>query len=348
MPERNEDVRVHLRGQEYTGWGDLEITRTLDSFSTLGFAAPFEPEQERFREDFRPFSFHDLDVTVGGEPLFTGTLNDVDPSTVPDSRTVGVSAYARPGVLAFCHMPPSSWPLEFNGLNLQRIAERLGAPWNLGVLVDGGDVGAAFDRLSMEPDADPYAFLTDIAQQRGFVVADHPDGRIWLRRSATDAAPIILRLTEGEPPLMSVGVAFSPREYFSEITAIGGARAGRPGASATVQNPHARALRPRCYKPDDTEAGDVPAASRAQLGRMFGAAVTYEVPLPTWRNPQGVLWEPNQVVTLEAPGAMVYRPTRMIVRTVSLKKSASEQSAVLGLVLPGVFTSEAPEVEPWA
>lgn len=348
MPERREDVRIQIRGREYTGWQDLEVTQQLDSFATVSFSAPFEPDKQQFRDDFRPFSYHDLNVTVGGEPLLTGTLVDVDPARVPASRTVGVNGYARPGVLADCHMPPTAWPLEYNGLTLQQIAERVCSPWSIGVLVEGGNVGAAFDRVAMEPDADPSAFLADIARQRGFVVADHPDGRLWLRRSATSAAPVLVRLKEGAPPLISCGVSFSPREYFSEITGVGGARPGRGGAASTVRNPHATALRPRVYKPEDTEAGDVPSASRAQLGRMFGAAASYEIPLPTWRSPSGVLWAPNQVIEVEAPGAMVYRPTRMIVRTVAFKKSRDEQSAVLSLVLPGVFTGEAPEVLPWA
>lgn len=348
MPDRSEDVRVTLRGSEYEGWDGLELTRTLDAFSVLSFGAPFEPERERFRDDFRPFSFHPLDVSVGGEPFFTGTLVDVDPSADPGRRSVGVSAYARPGVLDDCHMPPSSWPLEFNGLDLRSIATRVCEPWGIGVAVEGGSVGAVFPRVAMEPDAKPYAFLGDLARQRGFVLSDTPDGRLLLRRSATSTAPVVATLEEGVPPVVGVGVAFSPREYFSEITGVGAARAGRAGASSTVRNPHASVLRPRVYKPDDAEAGDVPSASAAQLGRMFGAAVSYEVPMPTWRTPGGELWAPNQVVELLAPGAMVYRTTRLIVRTVTYKRDAGVQSSVLGLVLPGVFTGEAPAEVPWA
>lgn len=348
MPERVEDVRVRFSDREYVGWGDLEIVRQLDSFTTLGFAAPFDPDDAEFRGHFRPFSFRDLNVNVGDERVFTGTLIDVDPGMDPSKITVGVSAYARPGVLADVNMPPSAWPLEYNGMDLRQICERVCQPWDIGVVVDG-DPGAAFERVAMEPDAAPAAFLADLARQRGFVVTDHPSGRLWLRRSATNTAPVVARFSEGKAPLVSAGVSFSARDYFSEITGLGSARAGRGGASSTVRNPHASTLRPRVYKPDDTEAGDVPTASRAQMGRMFGAAATYEIPgLPTWRAPDGRLWEPNMVVELLAPSAMVYRSTRMIVRTVTLKRTADEQSASLSCVLPGTFSGEIPEVLPWA
>lgn len=346
MPERSEDVRLMLRGREYMGWSNLEITQTLDSFSTLSFSAPFEPERATFRTDFRPFSFAPMSVTVDGAPLFTGTMLEVAPDTAADARRVGVNAYAKPGVLADVNMPPSAWPLEYNGLRLPQIMERVCAPFGIGTLVDG-DVGAAFGRVALEPDGDPSAFLADLARQRGYVLRDAADGRLWATKSvASDAAPVA-RLEEGVAPVIRVSPAFSPREYYSEITGLGGARSGRPGASATARNERLTGvLRPRVYKPEDTEAGDVPAASRAQLGRMFGACVSYEVPLPTWRTPTGQLWAPNMPVTVLAPGAMVYRDTRMIVRSVTLRKG-DEQSCTLGLVLPGVFSSEIPEVMPW-
>lgn len=346
MPDRVEDVRIHLRGREYTGWSDLEITQSLDSFSTLSFSAPFEPERGSFREDFKPFSYAPVSVTVGGEPLFTGTIIDVDPSSDPAARRVGVSAYAKPGVLADVNMPPSAWPLEYNGLTLPQVMERVCSPFGIGVVVDGA-AGAPFERVALEPDGDPSAFLADLARQRGYILRDKPDGRLWALRSAPASAQPVARLREGVPPVVSVTPTFSPRDYYSEITGLGGARSGRPGASATASNTRLTdVVRPRVYKPEDTEVGDVPAASRAQLGRMFGACVSYEIPMPTWRTPTGDLWAPNAVATVFAEGAMVYRETRVIVRNVTLKLG-DEKSCSLGLVLPGAYSSEIPEVMPW-
>jgi len=106
-------------------------------------------------------------------------------------------------------------------------------------------------------------------------------------------------------------------------------------------------IAPLSFLVDDTDAGDLPDAVRAKMGRMFGNAVSYVVEVPTWRDPQRGLWWPNTLVTLEAPEAMVYRPTTLLVRNVVLHQSAESQTASLGLVLPESFGDQVPASMPW-
>jgi prophage tail gpP-like protein len=347
----SDELRIRLKGREFAGFWDAKITRHLDSYGTIGFAAPFEPEHQEFRETFRPFEYAPVEAFIGDTRILSGRMVDIAPSMAPGARTVGVSGYAGPGLLTDTNLPASEWPLEFNGLTLDRIAERIAAPYGLQAVVEDGiaDVGPAFRRVALEANESPQTFLAELARQRSFVLADDPSGALLIRRSVAVSSPAVARFVEGEPPLSEVSVQFNPREYFTEITALGGTRPGRSGGPSTERNPFASdVVRPHIYQPDDTETGDLGVAARAQLGRMFGNAATYELPLPTWRDPAGDLWAPNTVVELHAPGAMVYRPTRLIVRSVTFEGTPSSRTATLGLVLPGAFSGDVPEALPWA
>lgn len=347
MPERLEEVTLVINGEQWDAWGSLEITRSLDTFRTVSFAAPFEHERPGFRETFRPFSYLPLELYVGEELLFTGTLLGVEPTTDPESRSVRVTAYSRPAVLNDVSPPASAYPLELNGLKFRQITETLLQPFDLEVELEA-DEGAAFRRVAIGPEQTIYAFLIDLAQQRGLVISDTSEGafRVW---QSTSTGEPVAQLVEGQAGLLAVQATFSPQEYFSELTAIAKTRSGRGGARYTVTNPHLQGVvRPGTVQLEDTDAADLPRAAEAKLGRMFGNVLTLTARLPTWRDPQGALFEPNTTLLLEAPGAMVYTETELLIRDVRLLQDAGEISSELTLVLPGAFSGEVPEVLPWA
>lgn len=343
MPEQ---VSIEIAGQRWGAWNSIEIRRTLDSFSSVSFGTPFEPERRAFRETFKPFSFKDLDVYIEESRLFAGTLVGMDPVIDPDSRTLACTGYSRPAVLQDVTPPASAWPLELNGLRLRAIAETLLEPFGLSVQMDA-DEGASFRRVAIKPDEGIYGFLVGLAQQRGLVISDTPFGALRFLRSAPAGEPVA-RFREGEAPLQNVTPTFSPQSYFSEITGLAKTRAGRGGSKYTVKNPWLdRPLRPLSFQLDDTDGADVPAAAKAKLGRMFANVLTLQIDVPTWRDPRSRLWEPNTTVMLEAPGAMIWRETEFLIREVTLRQDAELEDASLLLVLPGAFSGEAPTELPW-
>lgn len=349
-------VEVLIAKKAWRAWDDLEIHLALDSHPSVGFAAPFEHTRREFRDAFRPFSFQPLDVTIGGEPVFTGTLVDVTPRVDASSKTVAVSAYSLPGVLEDCNLPASMVPFEASGLSLRQIAQALAGAFGI-VVVMAADEGAAFKKVStrskkidttVESDQKVADFLVELAKQRGLIVTSTARGELLFWQSVKPGRPVA-RLVEGRPPVVSVVPTFSPQDYYSEITGFTSAKRGSAGSKFTQRNERLAGgvLRSTSIKLDDIEKGDAPAAVKAKMGRMFGNCVTYVVNLPTWRDPSGALWQPNTTITLKAPSAMIYSETELLIRDVYLKRSANEQTASLGVVLPGSFSGEIPTRMPW-
>lgn len=364
-----EKIGLKIGPNDFAFWSDVEITRSIDTFSAVGFNAPFEPDRQDFRITFQPFTFKTCELSVGGEKLFTGYIVPVDPQIEPNAKRVAVSAYGKPGVLEDCDPPASAYPLEFSGLTLLEIARQICEPFGLTALMSDdvedvqpfvatkarigprggrGKRGSKFARVALEPGDDAKGFLTTLAQQRGLVIRDTPDGDLIFVDSANATGPVA-NFTYGEAPLVSVKPSFKPQTYYSEITAFTPPRKGKDGWRFTVKNPFLTdVVRPHSFKVTDADGPDGAAAAVAKLGRMFASMVSWELELPTWRTPDGALWEPNTTITLLAKEAMIFRPTELLIRSVTLRQNGDAESATLEVVLPGAFDGIVPDRLPWS
>ncbi len=341
-----DEAAILIDGTRFRFWGNVRITRAADAMDTVEFSAPFEADVSGFRKTFRPFSFKPVVITVGGIPLFTGTMIGVSPTIENNQKVIFVSGYSLPGVLNDCTSPASAFPLEFNGQSLREIATTLAAPFGLSVIFQAGP-GAIFERVATEPGERVLTFLTELAKQRNLIIASTSEGALIFWQSVKAGAPVA-RLQEGSAPVLSVMPSFSPQEYYSHITGVEPVAVGSEGSKFTVKNTRLEGvLRPITFNTPDTSDADVKAAVEAKSGRMFGNMASYSIHLSTWRDPKGELWMPNTTVTLLAPDAMIYSEYEFVIRSVEFDSGNKAKTATLNLVLPGSFSGRVPEILPW-
>jgi prophage tail gpP-like protein/phage tail protein X len=341
------ELALLINGQRFRYWTDVSIKRSIDSMDTLSLSAPFDPGDRFFRATFKPFSFLPVSVNVGGSPLFAGTMLTVDPDVGAESRTVSAGCYSSPAVLGDCTAPASAYPLEWNDVGLRIIATAVAAPFGVPVVFDA-DEGAVFKRVALKPGEKILPFLVKLAQQRGLLVSSTEQGALSFKKSTRAGRPVA-RLVEGASPLVDVSPTFNPQEYYSEITGIEPVLIGLKGGQTTVRNPRLRtSVRPFTFEASDTINADLNAACQAKAARMFANTVHYACTVATWRDSSGRLWEPNTLVSLDAPGAMVYGAYEFLVRSVTLTRTSDGGDvATLGLTIPGAFNSELPDRLPW-
>ena len=342
-----DEVSLLVDGTEFRGWTKIALTLSLDTIATLSFLAPFNPDDPEHRDKFRPFSFKPLEVLVGGERLFKGTLVNPAPQLDANSNTVQVEGYSLPGVLTDCEEPISAFPFELNKLTLAEILRQVARPFSLDVKIEALNTGRKFEKVALDPEKKPFGFLTDLARQRNFVLSNTVEGALLCWRSTNTGSPVAE--FDQRQPTTKVTAEFFPREYFSEVTGITPTKAGRRGKPYTERNPWLPGvLRPKNFKLDDIPEGGADEAVRAELGRMYGNSAAYTVEeIPTWRDQSGDLFRPNTTVNLTAPGVMVYEKTEMLVRHVHFVAEPEVSTTALNLVLPGAFSGEQPERAPW-
>lgn len=340
-----DEVALLIDGKRFRFWTSIKLTRSIDNMDTVDIAAPFEPNLASFKETFRPFSFKSIEITVGGEPLFKGTMISVIP-TLGDSKTIQVSAYSTPGVLNDCTAPASAYPLEYNNQNLQAITNAAIKPFGLSAVFEA-EPGAVFERVAINPGQKLLDFISDLARQRNLVISSTERGELLFRKSIESGIPVA-KLRQGESPVVSVSPTFNPQDYYSHVTGIEPIVVGLAGDVFTVKNGKlTNLLRPFTFQAQDSESGTLKDAVEAKAGRMFGNMVSYKVALNTWRDPAGDLWQPNTLVNLQSNNAMIYEPYNLVIRSVEFSRDENSQTATLDLVIPGSFSGKIPEVLPW-
>ena len=340
------EVALILDGKRFRFWDNIQIKRAVDVVDSVEFSAPFDSSVSDFKNAFRPFSYKRVEVTLGGDPLFTGTMVAVNPVLTDSKKTVAVSGYSLPGVLNDC-TPPASLPsLEFLDQKLPEIAAAIAAPFGIGVVFEA-DPGAVFEQVAVNTGEKALTFLTKLAKQRNLVISSTSKGELLFLQSTEGGKPVAT-LQQGEPPLLEVTPFFSPQEYYSHITGIEPVFIGLAGTQYTVKNPRLNGvIRPMMFNISDSVDAEVKETVEAKAGRMFGNMAAYSARVATWRDPSGKLWEPNTTVTLFAPDAMVYTAYEFVIRSIVFERAASSEMAVLDLVIPGSFSGKIPEVLPW-
>jgi prophage tail gpP-like protein len=343
--------RGFIHGDYFGHWSEMDLVFEIDGFSSVGFLAPFEHTRKEFRAAFRPFSYKPIEVMIGLQTIFKGTQLDVEPDFDSNSKSIKVTANSLPSVLTDCVMPASVFAkgkgLEWKKMSLRTIFEECVEPF--GLKVDfRADPGKVFDKVKLEKDKKVFEFLAELTKQRNAVISNTPIGQLLCWQGITSGVPV-QSFVEGVAPLGTVKASFSPREYYSEVTGCAARKRGKAPAIWTEKNAWlSTPLRPHTFKLDDTERADAPEATKAFVGRMFGAMASWRIEnLPTWRDSKGRLFQPNTLVSVLAPDAMIYRKTDLLIRRVELHQDKDNESAALEVVLPGAFSGVVPTVLPW-
>lgn len=342
---RNE-VTLLIDGEEFKFWGNMNITRPLDSFATFSLSSPFDPDVLLLRETFQPFSYKSVALKIDGAPLLTGVLFP-SPQLNPTSNTIAGSGYSKPGVLNDCEFSPDSYPLEFNGVNLQTIADTAARPFGVPVIFDAAP-GVAFDQVAAAPSSKILAFLIGLAKQRELLISDTVAGALKFF-APIESGPAVVAIHQDASRFIDGKPTFNEQQYYSSVTGLSPNTLGRFSESFTVVNPFmAGIVRPHTFTISDTTDVDIQTVVRAKAGRMFADSVSYEISVQGWRDDNGDIWAPNTLVKLSAPGIMVYTESEFIVKSVRLSRgSTTGDTATLALVLPGAYNGKIPESLPW-
>lgn len=335
------EVTVLIAGKRFRFWSRMQATRAIDSIDTVTLQAPFDPNDKAQRTTFRPMSYQSLNVQVNGSPWITGTMVAVNPRVTPEAVEVAVGAYSLPGVLAECPLPVESFPAEFRAQNLHEIATALLTPFRLQIEARVSP-GPVFDKVAIRGEQKVLPFLAELAKQRNQVIASSPTGDLVFQRAIETGQPVAT-LEQGKSPMVAITPTFNPGEFYSEITGLKAVRVrSKRSEKVTVVNKLIpNVFRPYIFSVPNTKDTDLEAAVLAKASRMYANAIAYTAEVATWRDASDKLWEPNTIVRLLAPGAMIYRPFDFVIRAVVFNKDKDAETASLDVMMPGSFAETA-------
>lgn len=340
----SDDVRLLINGREFAGWTAATITMAIDQCSdAFSLSAPFNPDDAAVRAAFTPMGYQSVELYIGDDKLLTGTIDQVDPALNESSITLGVQGRSLTAPLVDCSI---DGPLEFSGLTLAGIARQLAKPFGIKVRADYDT--PKIEAASAKYGQSPYDFLSSIGGPRNMLLNSSFDGELVITdgKALANRQPVAA-LVQGVPPLKSVSPSFDGSGRFS-VYKVSAQQDGESNVNGQVTDAGIKKYRPRLIEQDD--AGTDPKLSAAwERSKAYVASMSCTAVISGWRRPDGKRWAERQVITLKAPGAMLYRETAWLIAGVTHTLTDDDgRLTTLRLILPETYAGTVPKVLPWA
>lgn len=336
-------VRLLINGREFTGWTAATIGMSIDNAAdAFSLTAPFDPADPAVKAAFIPRKYQDVQVFIGNDVVLTGYVEKIAPHTGPDGRTLNVQGRSLTGQLVDCSI---DGPLEYSGLTLAEIARQLCKPFGVHVRADYNT--GKIDVASAKYGQSPYDFLAAIAGPRNMLLNSSYQGELVITdgRALASRDPIAT-LIEGKPPLISVDPDFDSTACYSYYK-VSSQQDGYSNVSGRVDDSTIARYRPRLIEQDDAGT-DPKLAASWERSKAFADSMTVSVTITGWRRPDGNRWAERQLITLQAPGAMLAMETKWLIAGVTHKMDAeSGQTTTLRLIIPETYAGTIPRTLPW-
>lgn len=304
---------LRVLGREFVGWTRLEVVASLENASR---SFTFEAA-ERWRGEASPVRIRPgagAEVLLGEDKVVDGFVDAVDVSYDSGSHSVTVRGRSKTGDLVDCAaVAGGSW----RNKRIEAIAKDLAATYGITVKAEV-DTGDKIRRHRTQRGETVYDAIERMARLRALLVTDDADGNLLLTRaghfeqneagvvvfSETGTTDATTALVLGEN-IVRGSASFDVSERFSEYR-IKGQRAGDDLDFGEVLQTNGDA--------DDTEVERtrilvLEAEARADKKRCklraaweaatrYGQSLSLSYTVQGWRQGDGRLWEPNQLITV--------------------------------------------------
>lgn len=346
----DDQVSLLINGKQYRGWTEISLNTAMDALAGA-FAISLT---ERWAGDGRTPSQIEAwpilngdrcQVTIGGEAIIDGYVDQFRPSFSPTEHTIEIQGRDKTGDLIDCtafHQPD-----QWKNVDLLQIAKILCAPFGVTVAAEV-DVGPRFDVVKLQQGETVFAALDRLARFRKVLLAPGVAGGLLITQAGRTRASV--RLQQGVNIKSASGVLDTSQRYSNYIvkgqnvsskTEDGELEAH---AEARVTDSGVTRYRPLVVMAE-TGATNGSAADRAtwEANVRLGRSATAQVTLRGWRQGvNGPLWKPNQLVGITSP--FLRMDGDMLIRQVTYKRSQSSGTEVeLSIVSPQAFSPEPPD-----
>lgn len=339
---------------------DRFINRTVNFFNSFNinlkhnsvagvfsFDFLFDPDNPEHKELACVSHFHEVQMYYGDYLLMTGVITNNNFKASSRITMASFGGYAKPGVLDDCQIPPSLYPLQSDGLSLERIARRLIKPFKLDMIIDSSVQSAmskSFKRSTASSRSTVKDYLTELASQKDIILSHDVEGRLLFTKSKTKQKPILdFDLTKPTPAGMTFDFNYNGQGMHSHITvmkqaSIDGGNAGEQ----TIRNPYVIGsyYRPRVTSQTSGDDNDTTlAVNRVLSNELRNITLTI-----TTNNlvVDGVLLLPNNTISIYAPRLFIYTKTFFFIESISYEGNNETSVATINCVLPEVYNNETP------
>jgi len=302
--QTNNEIKLRVNGINYGGWLDVEITLGIERQARdfkLGVTRTWPGATDIPR---RIRAGDVCEVFIGNDKVLTGYVDATPVSYSATSISVGVTGRSKTADLVDCSATHKTG--QWRNSKIERIASDLAKPYGVKVITQI-DTGVAISDHQIDTGETAYESIGRLLSIRQFLSTDNADGNLVLI-NAGSAGKANTALVYGQN-ILSADAALDYKDVFSEYVSKG-QRAGNDydfadavaGVSAVVVNSGMARYRNLIIQ----QTGNVTALDcqqRVKYERVYRNARALETnyTVQGWRQQDGSLWLPNQMVHVEDP-----------------------------------------------
>jgi prophage tail gpP-like protein len=332
MPE----VALSVGGTSWGGWTRIRVQRGIEQIAgsfQLGLTERWPDQPDR--REIRPGDA--CTIAIDGATVVTGHVDDVEVSFDGNNHSLSVSGRDATGDLVDCSADHK--PGEIAGRTLTQLAQELCRPFGIDVRADV-DVGAAFEKFTIQKSETVWEALERAARQRGVLLVADGRGGLLITRAA-GGGHAVATLREGNNLLAARGT-YSMRDRHSRYTVL----SQTSGSDWTLPEDHAepagQAIDPAVgrYRPrviiaeEQDDSGICQRRADWEARVRAGRARRVEADVQGWRHGGGI-WTPNTLVRVSSNWLRVDQD--MLIAGVELSLSERGTLATLSLIKPEAF-----------
>lgn len=331
----NDPITLLIDGRRYGGWTAVRVTRGLTRSAT-DFEVEVSERWAGQAEPWRIKPFSTCQVFAGKDKLMTGYIDEYTPSGGASAHSVRISGRSKTSDLIDCM--PDIKSGQFSGYALSAIARAVAEPFGIAVAVETPNAERTIINANIEPGETAWGFLERLCRLVGVLATDDPEGRLVLTNVGNAKAAGRLVYGENinrYSARLSAEKRWSVYILKGQTGIDGAGPAGGTNAWEGVNNgpqdvPDGPGPAPPAVAPAggpvatvrtnlrvQTEDPEVPryrphvaiAESQMSLEQMqhrvewqkrfaFGQSAEARITVPGWRQPNGSLWQVNQIVSV--------------------------------------------------
>lgn len=322
------NVELTVSRIKYSGWTTINLVRGIEQI-----AGTFElsiTEKWPGDNDTRPIHSGEVcTVTIDGQTIITGYIDDVLPSYDSSSHTLTIQGRDKTADLVDCSAIHKTG--EWHNSSLKTIATDLCKPFGINVIINT-DVGEPFRTASIEPSETVFETLERLARQRGVLLTSDGYGNLIITRAGNERINTVLK--EGVNILSASGT-FSHRDRHSEYIGKGqhagdnnlfGEAAAQPSARVTDKEIRYRPL--IVIAEDNATIGSLKKRITWERNVRYGRSTSLTITVAAWKH-NDQLWQANKMVKLESP--LLKANSELLISNVNYTLDASGTLTVLTL-----------------
>lgn len=337
------DDRIRNRKVEF--FNNFSLQLKYDSVaSSFGFSFLYNPDNQEHVELGVIGHYHIGRLEHNGKLLVTGhVLSNV--FTDSDKKSLAsFSGYSLSGVLEDSSIPVDLYPLQFDGLSLREIAQKLVSKFDFDIIIDpsvSAKMDQVFDVSTANEKQSIKQYLSELASQKNIILSHDEKGNLLFTQAKANQDPILN--FDGGIPFTSMTLKFNGQPMHSHLTVMKQANSdGGNAGEFTIRNPYVPFVyRPKTLIQNSGDDNDTETTAKMALAEeLKGLKLT--IVTDRWEIGDDII-RPNNIISVTNPEISLVKKTEWFIESVTLNGDEEKTTATLECVIPEVYNGKIPE-----